>query len=72
MASIIKDGASKVFEKGHISTEFTVWCGMCIRWYQEAAPGKMEAAKDFRLNGWKKTKARGWMCPDCSKKRDAK
>lgn len=48
--------------RGHISTEFTVWCGLCDEWLQESAPTKTVATKLFKARGWKNTKANGWVC----------
>lgn len=50
--------------KGYISIEKTVWCGKCMNWEQYS---KWEFTKQIKLNGWKRSKKHGWLCPDCSK-----
>lgn len=53
--------------KGSISTEHTVWCGDCVKWVQMAI-GHMPSFKQaIKKEGWKNTKARGWLCRKCSK-----
>lgn len=51
--------------KGHISTERTVWCGLCHRWQHVAGAG------DARIAGWRYTKASGWICPPDAGNADA-
>jgi len=54
--------------KGRISTEFTVWCGTCIKWHQLSAKNQKSAIIYFSSNGWKKIKPAGWICPVCLEK----
>jgi hypothetical protein len=54
-----------VTERGHITREHTMWCGVCGNWEQVAEPTKGIAAKWFRRAGWKNTKENGWTCPTC-------
>ncbi|ASS66239.1 hypothetical protein [Paenibacillus sp. RUD330] len=53
--------------KGWISRDFTVWCGGCTEWQQVSTRRETDAAKEFRVHGWKLTKHRGWLCPNCMK-----
>jgi len=47
---------------------YTVWCD-CSNW-DHVSGRKAIAAKSFRACGWKNTKERGWVCPECLKKVD--
>jgi len=51
--------------RGYISTEKTIWCGVCFEWDQMSAGGHVKA---WKRRGWKLTKKHGWVCPACSKK----
>lgn len=53
---------------GHISIEFTFWCGLrdCEYWEQFGGPKKKFAIEDAKKRGWKKTKNHGWVCPECA------
>lgn len=53
---------------GFISTEHTVWCGNCMKWEQVSTSRQQFAEKQFRQNGWRKTKKRGWVCKECYQK----
>lgn len=50
--------------KGYISTEKTVWCGLCDNWMQESISTTSRMAKRARSRGWKYTRAHGWVCPN--------
>ena len=54
---------------GHISNEYTFWCGIheCTEWEQISHGRKSAAIKEARRHGWTKTAAFGWVCPACSK-----
>lgn len=54
--------------KGYISREHTMWCGLCCHWDQVAEHYMRSAIKYFRDMGWKKTKENGWVCPKCQRK----
>ena len=45
-----------------ISTEKTIWCGVCSNWNQQGAGGHVA---HWRKAGWRRTKEHGWMCPAC-------
>lgn len=51
--------------QGDITTEYTVWCGYCVEWYQETARNKRAAIYLFRLRGWGMKKGK-WCCPHCN------
>lgn len=53
--------------KGHITTEFTVWCGKCTEWFQDSYPSLAIAKKGFKKLGWVDTKEHGWLCPNDAK-----
>ena len=54
-------------EQGHISTEYTFWCGRCSEWHKEPSwGGKARTAKLVRRFGWRLTRAYGWLCPSCA------
>jgi hypothetical protein len=49
--------------RGSISTEYTVWCGLCAEWEQFAClRSKAQAAAEARREGWRHTKENGWIC----------
>ena len=51
---------------GKISTEYTFWCGLCVRWDQLPSEGsKKLTIVEARRAGWKLTKENGWICPKC-------
>ena len=54
---------------GRITREFTVWCAdPCSIWVQTSeAESVSEAGRVFRKMGWRRTRARGWLCPRCAK-----
>lgn len=55
---------------GNITREYTVWCGRCPKWTQDATSNtKALAVKEFRRNGWKESK-NGWVCPDCMREEE--
>lgn len=48
---------------GKITTEYTVWCSKCYRWYQTGEHRtKKDFAKFIRTLGWKYTSDEGWVC----------
>lgn len=51
-------------EKGYISRQFTVWCGLCHEWYQESCRTQAQAIAEFKRLGWKNTKEHGWVCSE--------
>jgi hypothetical protein len=51
--------------KGGITTEKTVWCGICNQWEQAGAGGHV---KRFKHEGWRRSKKYGWLCPVCAPK----
>lgn len=55
--------------RGHISREYTVWCGECCFWEQWACKTKAAAGETARHNGWKDSVSRGWLCPDCASRK---
>lgn len=55
--------------RGSISREYTAWCGVCEYWDQTAARNITDAIKDFKRDGWKNTRKRGWVCPKCMKEK---
>lgn len=55
-------------EKGYISRQFTVWCGLCHEWFQESCNTQAQAIKYFKRRGWRLTKANGWICEKHSQK----
>ena len=57
---------------GSITSEKTVWCGLCCEWHQEAADTIRFFEKLIKAYGWKKTNKDGWICPDCAKKNKRK
>jgi hypothetical protein len=50
--------------RGHISQQFTIWCGSCEAWDQVSGTRK-RCVSEWRKAGWKRTKATGWICPKC-------
>ena len=51
---------------GVISARLTAWCGGCSDWWDIATTtNKAKAAQQLRRDGWKLTRARGWLCPTC-------
>jgi hypothetical protein len=57
---------------GGITTEKTVWCGLCAEWHQTSAsgePGCGTFLETIRGRGWKRTRKHGWLCPKCAKAR---
>lgn len=55
--------------KGCITKEHTVWCcEPCVKWFQISSSTKAEAIKEFKWMGWRLSKDKGWLCPDCRKK----
>lgn len=59
--------------RGVISTELTVWCGgpECFVWNQLSGATRATAKAEWRRQGWKLTRSRGWLCPDCAKVKQA-
>jgi hypothetical protein len=53
--------------RGYISIEHTVWCGVCGNWDQRSGK-KRRLIKQWLAAGWKRERARGWVCPKCQKK----
>ena len=51
--------------KGHVSTEKTIWCGICPHWDQQPYRSTQEMVKYATLKGWKRHRHYGWICPDC-------
>lgn len=50
---------------GKITTEYTVWCSKCERWYQTVEHrNKYWFGRFLRLQGWRFTRAWGWICSD--------
>lgn len=49
--------------KGHISREFTFWCGACEIWNQYCARTQADATVDAKEEGWRLTSTWGWICP---------
>lgn len=54
--------------KGSWTREYTVWCGMCVKWDQLSGYELSAAQREVRKIGWAYTKEKGWLCPDCSKR----
>lgn len=52
---------------GSITTDYTVWCAKCPKWYSSVMTPKSEAIKEFKMVGWKNKRGVGWTCPDCVK-----
>ena len=48
--------------------EYSVWCALCdnLEDYTEYA-NAAQAARQYRKDGWRKTKKHGWVCPECAK-----
>lgn len=57
-------------EGGNITTQKTIWCGeeTCSVWDQLSYQKGL--AQVWRRLGWRRTRDRGWICPDCAKKRE--
>lgn len=53
--------------KGYMSTEFTVWCGVCVEWETIPQGTRTRAGKEAKRVGWTYTRKHGWCCPKCSK-----
>lgn len=51
---------------GHFTIELTVWCGLCEEWTQQPERSRKQMAHVIRRGGWRKTKDRGWLCPECA------
>ena len=59
---------------GRMTWEATVWCGHpdslggCMRWealdMHKVGHSKAKANVDARTQGWVKSRAFGWLCPD--------
>lgn len=49
-----------------ITTEKTIWCGMCAHWDQR--PYERGLVKIWKREGWRLTRQHGWLCPSCAKK----
>ena len=52
---------------GHITREYTMWCGHwdCAEWVQESGYTLQAFKKMMRRRGWKLTKKYRWICPAC-------
>jgi hypothetical protein len=51
---------------------YDIWCGSCGTG-DSTTGGDLtykKAVREFRSQGWSKTKARGWICPDCARCRE--
>lgn len=48
-------------ERGRIIHEYTVWCGLCVRW--DHIESKRNPSAEARSKGWKNTRRYGWVCP---------
>lgn len=53
---------------GYISRQHTVFCGVCGNWDREESELKSKCIKVWKKLGWKLTKDRGWLCPNCYSK----
>jgi hypothetical protein len=57
--------------RGRMKTLYQVNCALC-NFYTSYSPsfgGKKEATAHFRGEGWSLTRAHGWICPYCKKKK---
>jgi len=52
---------------GHITNDYTIFCGLCTQWVIANSHTKKGAIEDAKQFGYKKTKAHGWLCPHCYK-----
>lgn len=53
---------------GTLQVGYTAWCD-CSNWERKDG-SRAVASKMLRACGWKNTKDRGWVCPECLKKAD--
>jgi hypothetical protein len=56
--------------RGRVTRESTYWCGLCGNWDQQ--PFRWRLDKVMKANGWRMTRANGWLCPKCAKKQAEK
>jgi hypothetical protein len=50
---------------GHITREWTVWCGGCSSWYTCGTENTLkDAIVNFRAYGWRKV-GKKWFCKWC-------
>ncbi len=52
---------------GMIRPDYTIWCGMCVRWDSLMDKSIRSCENEAKAAGWRKTKINGWLCPDCEK-----
>ena len=50
---------------GVITTQHTVWCGICCDWDQSTGTTRHSMLK-WRRMGWKHSTKHGWICPRCA------
>lgn len=53
---------------GKIVPDYYITCGICEYGQHAGSHILKEAERHARLDGWKKTRAHGWICSDCAKK----
>jgi hypothetical protein len=49
---------------GKITTEHTIWCGICEEWVQLPISTKRAMQAAARRDGWRQVGGR-WVCPEC-------
>lgn len=53
--------------RGWLSGRHTVFCGVCYGCAELEGRTTREAREDARRRGWRYTRARGWLCPQCQR-----
>jgi thiamine biosynthesis protein ThiC len=59
-------GRSEDRPTGIIRIHLSAWCGNCDEWLHLESKRKRMAAAEAKHHGWKFTRARGWLCPNCA------
>lgn len=55
---------------GRIEPEYSVTCGRCGEYLLEGSGTKARAASGLRKLGWSLTRQHGWICPDCTRRKE--
>lgn len=63
---------NRYFAKGsgdiYKSVQFSVYCALCSQLDDFATfHTQHDAEQHYRSLGWKKTKRKGWICPECAR-----
>jgi hypothetical protein len=53
-------------DKGNITRQFTVWCGICGDWEMESASGLDQFIASIEKN-WRLSREHGWVHKKCCK-----